>query len=211
MSWPILRWDSGCLSNRLHSMCKVDWPILRWDSCRSIYYSHPRTLSKVDWHYYGGILDASTTPLSKGSKITKISSCRPGLGMLRSSNLAVVYTNRSRRSPAAGRRPPAAVVVVVVDSVVVVVVVVVVVDSVALYYGGIFACDVSPAVRRTDRPFRGERSKPRRPTDRPTVRSKASGASPAVRPTDRPFRGERSEPRRSPSVRRRQVVIASLH
>ena len=78
-------------------------------SCRSIYYSHPRTLSKVDWHYYGGILDASTTPLSKGSKITKISSCRPGLGMLRSSNLAVVYTNRSRRSPAAGRRrPPAA-------------------------------------------------------------------------------------------------------
>ena len=31
MSWPILRWDSGCLSNRLHSMCKVDWPILRWD------------------------------------------------------------------------------------------------------------------------------------------------------------------------------------
>ena len=75
-------------------------------SCRSIYYSHPRTLSKVDWHYYGGILDASTTPRSKGSKITKISSCRPGLGMLRSSNLAVVYTNRSRRSPAAGRRPP---------------------------------------------------------------------------------------------------------
>ena len=74
MSWPILRWDSGCLSNRLHSMCKVDWLILRWDSCRSIYYSHPRTLSKVDWHYYGGILDASTTSLSKGSKITKISS-----------------------------------------------------------------------------------------------------------------------------------------
>ena len=31
MSWPILRWDAGCLSNRLHSMCKVDWPILRWD------------------------------------------------------------------------------------------------------------------------------------------------------------------------------------
>ena len=28
------------------------------NSCRSIYYSHPRTLTKVDWHYYGGILDA---------------------------------------------------------------------------------------------------------------------------------------------------------
>ena len=65
-------------------------------SCRSIYYSHPRTFSKLDWHYYGGILDASTTPLSKGSKITNTSSCRPALGMLRSSNLAVVYTNRIR-------------------------------------------------------------------------------------------------------------------
>ena len=31
MKRRILRWDSGCLNNRLHSLCKVDWPILRWD------------------------------------------------------------------------------------------------------------------------------------------------------------------------------------